>query len=138
MKSKTFLISFFIICCLLYCGITSMNKKASTSTLSSSKDTLYINDSLYQVVEYENKIIKSIRLVDKSKNEQNKDQTVDFYSNGILNKVRIVLNVTLDTFPGYKAFVYKENQLDFTDMGYIKKAMLQCKDSFLLFYPHSK
>lgn len=77
-------------------------------------DTLYVSDSVYQIVKWEGGIIRNVKMIDaKGVMAQN----IQFYENGIISFINMTLDIRWEKEGDFEIANYQINQLKLNEKG---------------------
>lgn len=114
---KLFFVSTLFLCSLLIYSYGEV-KKGLDSDPSIEKlnriDTLYVSDSVYQIVKWEDGIIRNVKMIDaKGVMAQN----IQFYENGIISFINMTLDIRWEKEGDFEIANYQINQLKLNEKG---------------------
>lgn len=141
MKSEYIYGLTFLLFCVVSCS-TQKSLNMENNHLKSKKDlgtgyinridTLIISDSVFQIVEYQNGIIKSVLLINDKQKTGNyvPDQEIVFHDNGVLSEIFMHNSVEIDTISN--DVKYQINRLNMSDKGVVNKALFMKDYKFIV------
>lgn len=140
---KRYLIFISIITLIISCSLIKHKSGGYyVSKRDNSKiiDTVYISDSILQVLSMDKGVVKSIEIINKSKmtGEFVKSQYITFHDNGVLSKFEMIHGKKIEKQNDYQVVVIQENVFSFSDKGILQKSMFMNDFNIISEYPIRK